>query len=188
MFGQPDLLADGEVLWIAMQRGPPLGDRRLALSTPQEFGAESQVRLHQFPLNDAQLIGRLTAGCLDLQCSTVDELLDRLDIIGMIDAETAKLSITDDPCAIQEDTIRNNRIPIQMRQAILMIDSRWEGCTSDFDPGSRRFSPLGIDSDGDELKLLAVMALRLIETLPPGQLIPAASPAGPKEQQRLFAT
>ncbi len=186
MLGHPNLFADGQIFRIAPQRRLPFGNRLVPRTTAEQLCSKAQLRFHQHPLRLAQLIRSRAALSLNLFNFPGDQALDGIHVGCMLDTETAKLLIPDDAMFIQNDAVRDEFIAVQLRQAVFAINHGWEGCPGCLDPGTRRLGALGVDRDRDQLKLLALVAVVLDETLPPGQLVAAVSPAGPEEEQRLF--
>ena len=115
----------------------------------------------------------------------VDQLADRLCVLGVLDAEPAVLGVPDGPIFAEEHAVRD-RLEVQgTAQHVGPVDYSGIGGACPLDPGSGGLCPLRLQGNGHQLEVIAAMLL--VETLPAWQLLATPSPRAPHEQEHLLA-
>lgn len=122
---------------------------------------------------------------LDLRDFAVNQPLNGVNIRRILDVEATELAVADDPLFIEKEAIGDQFVVVDRREGVVAVNDGWEGRARLFRPGARGFRALIVYRDRDEPEILVGVALD--ELLPPGQLLPAASPTRPEEKERLRA-
>jgi len=178
----PDLLADCQILRIEMKRLLPLHDRVRLRAACEEFRAEPHPRVNQCMLGLAEMVGDILRIEFDLLDFAINQPLDRVNIRRVLDSEATELPIPDDPHFIEEEAVRDQFVVVDRRERVVAINDGRVDRTRFFRPRAGGFRALIVYGDGDEAEILAGVTLN--ELLPPGQLLPAASPTRPEEKER----
>jgi|SRR5579884_4002542 len=182
---RPDLLADNQILGIPMEGVSPLLDRFLVASYRIEQTPKAQLCLDQLALGGIELVRNLRRWAWP-RVFAAQEALDRADVLGLLDRKAAELAVADHSVSIDENAIGDRFEAEYGRSDPILVNQRGEAHVSRLDKRPSALAAVVLHGDRDELKIRGLVFL--VEALPPGQLLAAASPGAPKEQQRALAS
>lgn len=114
-----------------------------------------------------------------------DEPLDDGDVVGTLHRKPTVLRPQHRAVPVEEQTVRHDLESEPPAENAVLIDHRRERRARGLDVRPRRVRPRMVDRNRNQLEVIA--AMRLVESLPPGQLFPATSPRRPHEKERPLA-
>lgn len=114
-----------------------------------------------------------------------DLVLQLLNRVLTADAEAAGQLVADDAVLVEQPAGRKRTDAVESGEDRLTVDQVDEGGVGFVDVRLRDWCALSVEGDGDELEVVAAVAL--VELLPDRQVVPADSPARPAKQDDALA-